>query len=290
VPSVSTKKKSAKKSLEGQLAKAQKEIAELKKQKVVIEPVVEDDADTTTKDKLEGLRKNAKNLRNCVGAPFEKLLEDVNAEIRALEVQVTQGKPLLEQSKIVQSKLARERKDEDAIQETIEVDTLALAELSKQLDRSREKLEEKQLRIQELTAQANDLNVKMAGTEVNEGMGAAKAPGGVVSAEAVGEAFLQQGMDADNVEKVKAVLQHAGFRIFLPNSSSPPSPPLGAVKGDKGEGGESVTVAAKGPIVDADGDLAMEWDDLVAEGAVDDTAEKKEKWFTVAKKRKTVAQ
>jgi hypothetical protein len=284
-PSVSSKELASKRSLEGQLAKTQKEIAVLRKPKVVVEAIVEEGADTQTKEKLATLRNNAKFLRSCVGPGFEKQLEDITGQIRELEAQVTQGKPWAEQSKIVQSKLAKERKGEEATQETIEADTLALAALSEKIDRSREKLEEHQLRIQDLTSQANVLNDKMAGTDASESVGTAKDTGDVVTPDAIGQAFAQQGLDPDNVEKVKAVL--AGFRIFLPAAPAPPSPPLGV----KGSQGGQVTEPAIDPAIDPDGDFDMEWQTLVADGIVsEDSEEKKGNWIKIQqKKRKTAA-
>jgi hypothetical protein len=159
-----------------------------------------------------------------------------------------------------------------------------LAELSKKIDRSREKLEEHQARIQELTSQANELNDKMAGTDASENLGTAKGIGAAVTSGDIGQAFALQGMDAENIERVKAVL--AAFKIFLPAVPVPPGNALAASL-PLGTQGEKVAE----PAIDPDGDFDMEWQTMVADGAVqEDTEENKENWIKVQqKKRKTAA-
>ena len=266
-----------------ELSKAKKEIAELKKGKgqLVVETVSEEE-DNPDKIKLDRLRKDVQSIKKCTFEGADKLLEGLQAQIKGLEAQGFHGKPLLEQSKIVQAKLAKCRKDEEGIQKRLDGNIEAMAALSKLIDEDREKGTEKQTEIQDLTVQANDLNAKMAGAEPGELSGPAKSSGkGEPSFDpvVVKAAFVQQGLSSEHADIVNVVLRQLGILT-----------PAAETAGGAGmAGAEKTKEKTNDSSADADGDLEMEWKELVAEGWEDD-ATKKEVWIKVQqKKRKTTA-
>ena len=267
-PSVSAKEKAAHKKKDDRIASLEKQLAS-KKQEVVEEQVEEEGGDAALRTRLEGLRRDAKRLHGCENDGLQQFLSGINDEIADIEVQITQGKPLSEQSKIVQSKLAKLRKEQEGRQRGHDSDIKAYAALGEKIQKDKEWLEEKAKQIQELTTQANSLNVQRAGP-AGKGEVVPGALFKVLSDEEAGAAFTQQGLGAEHLPSVLAVLRNLGV---VP----PGAPPGGSGAGAKQEKDEDL---------DEEGDFEMQWKEFVDAAGIQDDVEKKEAWITVQKKKR----